>query len=257
MYATNFFENLMINLMRSQNITAPAQMYIGLLLSNPTDTGAAGTEISYSGYVRQPINFTAPAVSGSDMMIQNSEEITFPESPINAGTVAYIGIYDSQQGGNMWLYSPLSTPLVVATNVSPVFRVNTVKWTWSGQLTTYYKTAIMNTLRGVSLTGFAPYLALCNGDPTGTGTEFSGNNYARIPVTMSAPIQQSDAAQSSNSADAKSGVASGNWGTLNTVAICDAATGGNVFAVQSVTTFTINTNYDVIFKAGNVTVSVN
>ena len=74
---------------------------------------------------------------------------------------------------------------------------------------------------------------------------------------MSAPTQQSDAAQSSNSADAKSSVASGNWGTLNTVAICDSATGGNVFAVQSVTTFIINTNYDVIFKAGNVTVSVN
>ena len=256
MYATNYFENLMVNLMRNQQITAPAQMYIGLFLSNPTDTGTAGTEISYSGYARQAINFSAPAASGPGMMIQNNAEINFPQSPINAGSVTYVGIFDSQQGGNLWLYSALDTPLAVQANVAPIFREASVKWIWTGQLTTYYKIAIMNTLRGTNLPGFNPFIALCNGDPTGAGTEFSGNNYARIPVTMSAPSQQGGAAQSANSADAKSNIASGNWGTLNTVAICDLLTGGNVFAVQSIASYAINTNYDVIFKAGNLTVSI-
>ena len=69
MYATNYFENLMLNVTRQQNISAPATMYLALYQSNPSDTGTGGTEVSYSGYARQAITFSAPAVSGSGLMI--------------------------------------------------------------------------------------------------------------------------------------------------------------------------------------------
>lgn len=259
MYASNYFENLMLNLMRSQNITAPANLYLALFLSDPGDDGVSGTEITYSGYQRQAITFSAPTSSGSGLVTQNTAQITFPESPVSAGSVTYIAVFDSVSGGNMWLYGQLDTALTVQTGVSPVFRVGSVKWIWSGNLSTYYRTAIMNTLRGTNLSGFAPYIALCNGDPTGAGSEFSGNNYSRFSMTMTAPSQQaSGTAMSQNTAEVLSSVATGSWGTLNTVAICDASTAGNVFAVIPIgASYAITTGYAVGFHAGDLQFNVN
>lgn len=259
MYATNYFENAMLNLMRGSNITAPSTMYLALMLSNPGDTGTEGTEITYTGYARQPISFSAPAASGTGMMIQNTAMISFPEASSSAGSVTYVAVYDSLTGGNMWLYAQLDTSLTVQTGVSPVFREETVKWVWTGNFTTYYKTAIMNTLRGISCSGFTPYAGFCNGDPTGSGAEFSGNGYARVLLSMTAPEQQaSGTAQSVNSADVLSDVATGNWGTLNTVAIFNAASGGQAFAVINLSTsYNVTNKYAVGFHAGDLQVNVN
>lgn len=259
MYASNYFEDAMLNLMRSQNITAPSNLYVGLFLSNPTDTGTAGTEISYTGYARQAITFSAPAASGAGLSTENTLAITFPESESAAGTITFVGIFDSLTGGNMWLYGQLDSPLVVQTGVSPVFRAGALKWIWSGNLSTYYRTAVMNVLRGTSCSGFAPYIALCNGDPTGSGNEFSGNNYSRFAVSMTAPAQQTSGTdQVQNSAEVISPIASGNWGTLNTIAIYDAAAGGNAYAVISLgTSYNMTTGYAAGFHAGDLQVNIN
>lgn len=259
MYATNYFENAMLNLMRESSITAPTTVYLALFLSNPGDTGTEGTEITYSNYARQAITFSAPAPSGSGLMMQNASQITFPESTTSAGTVTDVAVYDSLTGGNMWLYGHLDTPLTVQTGVSPVFRAGSVKWIWSGNLSTYYRTAIMNTLRGTNCSGFAPYVGLCNGDPTGSGNEFSGSNYSRISVTMTAPTQQSSGtALSQNSSDVLSAVATGTWGTLDTVAIFDAETSGNAYAVIGLgTSYAATSGYAVGFHAGALQFNIN
>lgn len=232
MYASNYYENLVLNLMRGQSIAAPGTLYLALFLSNPGDTGSEGTEISYTGYARQPITFSAPAASGSGLMIQNTSLISFAEATSSAGTVTYVGVFDSLTGGNMWLYAPLDIGLVVQNGVSPVFRAGNIKFILSGQFSTYYRTQILNVLRGTNCVGFAPYLALCNGDPTGSGAEFSGGDYERIAVTMGAPSQQaSGAASSVNISDAMSNVSTANWGSLTHVALYDAETGGSPFVI--------------------------
>lgn len=254
MYATNYFENLMLNLMRSQSITAPSALYLALFRSNPGDDGTSGTEVSYSGYQRMPVTFSAPTASGSGLMISNSELITFPESSVTEGAVQYVAVYDSQTGGNMWLYGQLDNPLNIQPGVSPVFRAGSVSWIWSGNLSDYYRRAIMNTLRGTACSGFSPYIALCNGD-----AEFSGNNYERFAVTMSAPAQQSSGtAMSQNTADVISPISTGAWGTLTTVAIYDARTNGHAFATGTLgTSYTINNGYSVTIPSGNLQVNVN
>ena len=261
MYATNFFEDYMLNLLRGQNIPAQANMYLALFLSNPSDTGTAGTEISYSGYARQKITFTTPTPSGSGMMMQNSATISFPESPVAISSpVSYVGVYDSSSigTGNMWLYGQLDTPLTVQAGVSPVFREGNVKWIWSGNLTTYYRTAIMNTLRNTACSGFTPYIAFCNGDPTTTGSEFSGNNYARVPVTMTVPAQQSSGTDlTQNESEVISSISTGSWGTLTHVALCDNSTGGNYFAVQSTTSYTTPSGTAIGYHAGTLQFNVN
>ena len=259
MYATNYFENAMINLMRAQSITAPAKMYLALFLSVPADDGTGGTEISYSGYARQEVTFSAPATEGAGLSMGNTSLISFPESSSSAGNVQCVAVFDSLTGGNMWLYGPLDTPLNVQAGVSPVFQAGSVKWIWSGNLSTTYRTAIMNTLRGTNCSGFSPYVGFCNGDPTTTGNEFSGNGYARVSVTMTAPTQQANGtALTQNSADIVSNVSTGNWGTLNTVAIYDASTAGNAYAVIPLgTSYSIPVGSSVGFHAGNLQMNIN
>ena len=259
MYATNYFENAMLNLMRGTSITAPSTMYLALFLTNPGDTGTDGQEIIYSGYARQAVTFSAPAASGSGLVIENTALISFPEASTSAGTVNYVAVYDSVSGGNMWLYGQLDTPLAVQTGVSPVFRAGSVKWIWTGNLSTYYRTQIMNTVRGTNCSGFSPYVGFCNGDPTGAGSEFSGNNYARIAVTMTAPAQQSSGtALSQNTADVLTPVATGNWGTLTTVAIFDAQSDGNAYAVLPLgTSYSVTAGYACGFHAGALQFNIN
>ena len=263
MYATNYFENAMLSLMRGTSITAPANVYLALFLSNPKDTGTEGTEITYSGYERRAFTFSDPTSSGGGLVMENTELISFPESNTSAGTVTYVAVYDSLTGGNMWLYGQLDTALTVQTGVSPVFRAGSVKWIWSGNLSSYYREAIMKTLKGggqgINCSGFSPYVGFCNGDPTGTGNEFSGNNYARVAVSMTAPSQQSSGtALSVNTADVLTGIATGSWGMLNTVAIFDAETNGNAYAVIPLgSTYNVTSGYAVGFHAGALQFNVN
>lgn len=259
MYASNYFEEKMLKLMRGDGMNAPANLYLALFTTNPTDTGTAGTEVSYNGYQRQIIEFSAPTASGTGLAMQNTVDITFPESDSSAGTVSYVAVFDSDSGGNMYLYAQVSSSLVIQTGVSPVFRAGTVKWTWSGNLSTYYRTQIMNSLRGVPVSNFTPYIALCNGDPTGSGSEFSGNNYSRIAVTFSAPAQQaSGVAMSQNTAQVTSAISSGSWGSLTHIAIADNATSGNYYAIKQLgATYAISANASVGFRAGELTISIN
>ena len=240
MYASNYLEEAVINLMRGSAgsaLTAPAALYLALFYSNPSDTGVAGTEASYSTYARQPIQFGAPtAVSSgsSSPYMQNTNVITFPEAAASGSSVQYVGVFDASTGGNMLLYGTLTSSLAIQAGVSPVFRAGSLKWTWSGNLSTYYRMLIMNTVRGSnpSISAFTPYIALYNGDPLNNGSELSGTDYARFPVIFS-PAEQLDSgyAQTHNSGteDNVSPIAGSNWGTLTHIAICDALTAGNVF----------------------------
>ena len=45
MYATDYFETLILNLARGVSATAPQTMYLALYLNDPSDTGG-GTEVS-------------------------------------------------------------------------------------------------------------------------------------------------------------------------------------------------------------------
>jgi hypothetical protein len=258
MYATNFFETKILNLARGTSITAPVKMYLGLFLNNPTDIGG-GTEISYSGYSRKEIAFDAPIASGTGLSIQNTSVISFAESPSLVGSVGYIGIFDALSGGNMWLYGQLGTPLNVQTGVSPVVRVGTIKYVMSGNLNTYYRTAILNTLRGFNCPGFFPYYALMTGNPDSGGIEFSGSGYARTAIAFGDPSEQANGnMQISNTALATTPESTGLWGTLSHISLYDAPSNGNPFI-----TVQLNMSYDMIagsvcqFQVGAFKVNIN
>lgn len=121
----------------------------------------------------------------------------------------------------------------------------------------YLENALINgTLRATTYT--APttvYVGLFTTDPTdaGSGTEVSGNAYARQAATFAAP---SNGAASTN-ADVQFPQATGNWGTITHFAIFDALTTGNMMYHGALTSSkTIETGDVFKIASGSLTVTL-
>lgn len=96
------------------------------------------------------------------------------------------------------------------------------------EMSNYLENALINaTLRNTAYTSpTTVYLALYTTDPTDadSGTEVSGNAYARQSITFGAPSN----GVSTNSAAIEFPQATGSWGTVAYVGIRDASTAGNL-----------------------------
>lgn len=96
------------------------------------------------------------------------------------------------------------------------------------EMSNYLENALINaTLRNTAFTSPATvYLALYTTDPTDadSGTEVSGNAYARQSITFGAPSN----GVSTNTAAIEFPQATGSWGTVAYVGIRDASTAGNL-----------------------------
>lgn len=121
----------------------------------------------------------------------------------------------------------------------------------------YLEDALINgTLRATSYT--APttvYVGLFTSDPTdaGSGTEVSGNAYARQSATFAAPSNGA----SSTSADVQFPQATGTWGTVGWFGIFDALTTGNLMYHGALTVSkTIETGDVFKIASGNLTVTL-
>lgn len=227
MYATNYLENAVLNLFRGQSFAAPTTVYMALFLNNPSETGQAGTEVSYTNYARQPVTFSAPAAMNGGIGVQNSGDITYAKTSVPLGTITHIGIMDSLSGGNMLLYSELTESLTVIADEAPVIVSGEAQWWFTGNLSDAYKTKVLNILRATNVAGFVPYLSFWSGSPESGGAELSGGGYARVALTFGAPEEQSSGqSKISNSVRATTYRSTEPWGTWAFTVIMDAASNG-------------------------------
>ena len=117
---TNAYEtHLLQYLLTTDSVTRPTSWYVGLFTSDPTDTGAAGTEVSGYGYARTAVTFSVTGDTAS-----NTAGVEFPAATGGDwGTVGWIGIMDASTGGNMLITSALT----VAKSITDgdVFRIPT------------------------------------------------------------------------------------------------------------------------------------
>lgn len=125
------------------------------------------------------------------------------------------------------------------------------------EMSNYLETALINaTLRNTSYTSpAAVYVSLHTADPTdaGTGTEVSGNAYARQAATFGAP---SDGV-STTTADITFPQAAGSWGTIGWIAIWDASTTGNMLYHTALdTSKSIDTGDIFKIASGSLTVTL-
>jgi len=95
-------------------------------------------------------------------------------------------------------------------------------------LSNYLENALLNAvLNNTSYTSPATtYVGLFTSDPTdaGSGTEVSGNSYARVAASFGAASQ----GNCTNDADITFAQATGNWGTVTHFGLYDASTSGNL-----------------------------
>lgn len=236
MYLSNHFETQILNTMRGTTLTAPSKMYLALFITDPTDTGAAGTEVAYKLYQRKEITFSEPAPVSGGIGIQNDTQITFPKSDSDAGTAAYIAIMDSLVGGNVWVHGRLTDPIPIITGTAPVFTPGDINFNFSNDLSKSYKTKFLNVLRGQNVDGFQLHVSLYNGNPDSGGSELSGANYSRVPLTMSAPSEASSGQMTiENSVQASFNRPSTAWGTWDYTALFNALSGGEAVWLQQKT----------------------
>lgn len=125
------------------------------------------------------------------------------------------------------------------------------------EISNYLENALINaTLRNTSYTSPATvYVALYTTDPTDadTGTEISGNGYARQSVTFGAPSNGA----STNSAAVEFPQATGSWGTIAFIGLRDASSGGNLLYHSPLdASKTISTGDVFRISAGNLSVTL-
>ncbi len=235
MYATNYLETKFLNVLRGQPFSAPSTCYIGLFMTSPTDDGSKGIEANYTGYERVAITFDEPEEMNSGMGIKNSDNATFAQSTSDSGTVTHIGICDAQTGGNMLAYGQLTEPLPIKANEAPTMIKGEIIFYLNGNLSTAYKTKLLNVMRGTTIAAATTTVALFSASPEIVGNEFMASNYERESITFSPPAENSSARMMiQNTSNIVFNVPSTDWGVLSNFAIMDAETDGNAIFIGTI-----------------------
>ena len=108
---SDYLENALVNAtLRNTTFTSPANVYVGLFTTDPTDDGS-GTEVSGGSYAREIGTFGAPA-NGST---SNDADIQFNQATANWGTITHFGIFDALTSGNLLYHGILTSSKTIET----------------------------------------------------------------------------------------------------------------------------------------------
>lgn len=122
---TTYFQNcIMGNVFRTKTSPGiPTTMYIGLSTTTPSVNGSGVTEPSGGNYSR--VAMTGLSVP-SDGAIHNSNDIEFPVSTTDWGTMTYYVIYDAKTAGNLLAYGALERSRVIQVDSQPRFLADSI-----------------------------------------------------------------------------------------------------------------------------------
>lgn len=85
---SDYLENKILN-----DYLVTGTPYVALYITDPGETGTAGTEVAGGGYAKKPVTFTVTASSAS-----NSADVNFGQASASWGNVAYFAILDGSSG---------------------------------------------------------------------------------------------------------------------------------------------------------------
>ena len=114
---SDYLENALINAtLRNTTYTSPADVYVGLFTTDPTDDGS-GTEVSGGSYARTIATFAAPGNGSSS----TNADVQFPQATGNWGTITHFGIFDAATTGNLLYHGILTAAKTIETG--DVFKI--------------------------------------------------------------------------------------------------------------------------------------
>lgn len=144
--ASNFLENKIIDwFFRAQAIgitgataganSGPANLYVGLCTSAPSDTGI-GTEVTGNSYARVTVasgltgwrstQGNTAASTGTGGATTNNNAISFPTPSGSWGTVTHFIICDASSGGNLLFYGTLQNSRSITAGQDVSFPAGTL-----------------------------------------------------------------------------------------------------------------------------------
>lgn len=130
--SNHLFNKEMKYILKGEAFQVPTTLYVALFTTVPQLTGAGGVEVSTSGtgYQRVPIlqNTGWQGPAGTNQEYSNSSDLSFQVPTGNWGTITGCGIYDSQDGGNLYWVGYLTTSkAVTAGDGAPKILANALK----------------------------------------------------------------------------------------------------------------------------------
>lgn len=259
---------------RALTYTPPSVLYIALFTS---DAGLADNdslswvEVSGGSYAREALNGTTNYFrEASNFEALLHADADWPIATADWGTITHAAIMDAATGGNVLVYSALTTSKLIETSdIMGVLAEDMVVSLASSGMSTYSAKKMLDHLlnNGRSLTFSPPstlYMALFTtsggllDNTPASQTEVTGGAYARLALNGSTNYMTPAAAfASALYADLLWSVATSSWGVVTHAAIMDASTGGNVLYFGALTSSkTIDTNDRAVLKAGQVVASL-
>lgn len=120
--ATDYFESQVGNhLLRSAAWAKPANNYIGLFTTAPTgDDGTGAVEVSGGSYARVAVPVADAQWNETESgLFLNAADIEFPAPTGNWGQIIAFGVFDSETGGQLLLWSNLGASKTLSSGDPP------------------------------------------------------------------------------------------------------------------------------------------
>lgn len=267
---TNFLEDELLDHVFNASYSPAATVYLCLCTSDPTDaaTGASMNECAnqYS-YARTAITFAA-ASSGR---VTQSGAVNFPQASGGGwGTVSHWAIADTNSygSGNVLAYGAFSASKAINDGDTPSVADGQVYVEFSAsEISDHLEDELLDhAFRNASYTSPDTYVALCtavvaSSDTGSSITEPAGGSYARVQVNVNGGASPTWDAASSQLVDNTHAIsfttATGDWGTITSVAIVDASSAGNLlFFDNTMTDKAVNNGDTAQFPIGDLDITL-
>ena len=214
----------------------PANVYLALCTADPTDAGTGATMnecAAANGYARTEITFDAEATRS----VQQAANVEFPQASGGGwGTVTHWAVMDGDTEGadNMLAHGAFADSKLINEGNTPSVAASEIDVTFSAnEISNYLVNKLLDLVfNNQAYSKPATYVALCDAviDDTKTGatiSEPSGGSYAREQVNINGGSSPTWAIAAAGLVDNTHEIAlttaTASWGTIVSVAICDAS----------------------------------
>ena len=106
-----------------QNSATEGSLYVSLWVGDPTDTGAGGTEASYTGYARKAVARNSGGWTVASGVASNTAAITFGACTVGSDTVTHFGIHTAITAGDMLYSGALTAQLAISPGITPEIAI--------------------------------------------------------------------------------------------------------------------------------------
>ncbi len=269
---TNFLEVELLDHVFNAAYTPPTNLYLCLCTADPTDaaTGGSMNEVADSNnYARAEITFG----DASARRVTQDADVTFNTASGSWGTVSHWAIATSAThgAGDCLAYGAFSSSKSIVNGNTPSVASGQIYVEFSaGEISDYLANELLDhVFNNAAYSHPSTYIGLTTAtvsdDDTGSSiTEVTGGSYARELVNEnggSSPTWDlavsGDPSYVDNADQIEFTQATASWGTITSVVICDASSGGNLlFYDNDLTDQAVDTNDIVQFLAGDLDIQM-